>query len=529
MFTSTRTGNNARVYNDPADDFFNPAWNMAMRILIDDDEYLARSGLRSMLEELNLPLEIICEAANGEEMALLVSRYLPDIAFVDIRMPKLNGLEAIRMSRMASPHTQWFILSGFPEFDYAQEAIRLGVAGYLLKPVNPDELRKVLSDFIEEDRKRIAAQNKQFERELIALSYGLTSLELEEADPILSKSHFSGAMIYLDSYLEEKIKAERQFKFCHTVQKLIDPRLDHHNRITLYVLPGGELTTVGAWEPLQNTRAEQLVRGYFQVIEQEARDSSSKDLAITILISKECPTYQELQDQMERLQKLAPLRAAGGIGTVTDLTALNKLAEKPGWLAFTTLVLNLCRCYQERSYSNYAKALQHLEKFMAGTPAFDHSLLTQLVADFVQRSMNCPLESGQSLKSWIPVLRQHGEHLLNEMPKDEIQGLDLIDQVIAYIDQHYMFNTGIGQIAERFYITPNYLSTLFHKKTGVNFMSYLKKIRLLKAKELLADPKIQVQQVAEQVGYFSARHFARLFAEQFGCLPSEYRDRFKNR
>jgi two-component system response regulator YesN len=70
---------------------------------------------------------------------------------------------------------------------------------------------------------------------------------------------------------------------------------------------------------------------------------------------------------------------------------------------------------------------------------------------------------------------------------------------------------------------------LFHKKTGTNFMSYLKTVRMLKAKELLADPDVHIQHVAEQVGYISARHFARLFAEHFGCLPSEYRDSLINR
>ncbi len=70
-----------------------------MRILIADDEYLARSTLRSMLEEFNLPLDLVAEACDGQEMASMVSQCLPDIAFVDIRMPKLNGLQAIRHGR----------------------------------------------------------------------------------------------------------------------------------------------------------------------------------------------------------------------------------------------------------------------------------------------------------------------------------------------------------------------------------------------------------------------------------------------
>jgi two-component system, response regulator YesN len=500
-----------------------------MRILIADDEYLARASLRSMLEELNLPLDFVSEAANGDEMVAMVRQHLPDVAFVDIRMPRINGLEAIRIGRSASPQTRWYILTGFPEFDYAQEAIRLGVSGYLLKPVNPEELGKVLDDFIKENRKQKAAQNKQFERELIALNYGLTSLELEERESVILKSRFMGAVFYFDSYLKEQTKAARQLSFCRILQERIDQFLDNYNRIALFVLPGGELATVGVWEPVQSTQAEQRVREYFHAIDAEARQSSSDELAVTVLSSKECLTYQDLQDQFERLLKLAPLRVIYGIGKKLDLTMLSQGAGKPGYLDFSNLVLNICRAYGERNYLNTIKALQQLEKFSLHTPIPENSILTKTAADFLSRSVNCRLPSTLGIKQWKGALQQHAEGLLDETAKDEIQGIDLIDQVISFIDENYPANIGIGQIAERLNITPNYLSTLFHKKTGINFMSYLKRIRMLKAKEMLADPNIQIQQVAERVGYFSARHFSRLFAEHYGCLPSEYRDRLKNR
>ena len=114
-----------------------------MRVLIADDESLARSSLRTILQELQIPLRIVGEAANGEELIELVKQYTPDIVFVDIRMPKVNGLEAIRVGKTFSPHTRWFILTGFSEFDYAKEAIRLEAADYLLKPVDPAELENI--------------------------------------------------------------------------------------------------------------------------------------------------------------------------------------------------------------------------------------------------------------------------------------------------------------------------------------------------------------------------------------------------
>lgn len=99
-----------------------------------------------MLTEVNIPAASVHEVTTGEEMVNRIRRDLPDLAFVDIRMPGLNGLEAIKAARPLSPQTKWFILTGFPEFDYAQEAIRLGVSGYLLKPASPEELKEILND-----------------------------------------------------------------------------------------------------------------------------------------------------------------------------------------------------------------------------------------------------------------------------------------------------------------------------------------------------------------------------------------------
>src|SRR5437667_7850378 len=79
----------------------------AMKILIADDESLARSTLRSMLQELPLPLELLEDATNGEEMVERVQRYMPQVVFVDIKMPKLSGLEAIKNVRAVAPDTRW--------------------------------------------------------------------------------------------------------------------------------------------------------------------------------------------------------------------------------------------------------------------------------------------------------------------------------------------------------------------------------------------------------------------------------------
>jgi two-component system response regulator YesN len=497
-----------------------------MRVVIADDEYLVRSSLKSMLEELALPLEFIGEGTTGEELVNLVRQSAPDVAFVDIRMPGLNGLEAIQIARPLSPLTRWFILTGFSEFEYAKEAIRLGVSGYLLKPVNPDELRKVFGDLLQQNRKQIVAQNLQFERELVALWYGLTPTELEESDAFFSQARFMGAIICLDSSLPEKTIAERHRALCKQLRQSIDQSLEAHNRIALFILQNGDLATIGAWEPAPDSQAEKRVREYLQAADQACRAANGPDLAATTLVSKDA-SYRGLQEQFDRLQKQAPLRAVTGIGRRLEISVIEDQAQKPGRLELGAAAVSLSRAFRERNSLNYAKSLGQLEKILVNAALPANRFLARSVADYLHRAMGCQVPDDPAVKPWIQALQVHGERMLKNTPREETQSPDSVNQVLAFIDQNYMREISIGQIAEQLNLTPNYLSTLFHKKTGTNFMNYLKTIRLAKARELLADPSLQIQQVAEQVGYFSARHFARLFAEQFGCLPSEYRGQIK--
>lgn len=482
-----------------------------------------------MLREIEMPIDSIHEATTGDEMVRVIRQDPPDLAFVDIRMPGLNGLDAIRSGKPLSPQTKWFILTGFPEFDYAQEAIRLGVSGYLLKPISPEELKIILVNFMEENKKQKATQNKQFERELMALLYGLTSLEFEDPESFVRQAHFIGAVFYFDSHLPEKVRAERQFAFCRTVREMIDENLDNHNRLAMIVLPNGELATVGAWESMQDQRAKAYVQKYFRSLESEIQRASGKDLALTLIKTKEAFTYQDFLNQLESLQELASLRVICGTGRLLEVNRLSQHATSQEERELANQIQSLCRSYRDRNQLNYIKALEqlkrslHRENFKAPGRYIEH------VIAFVNCSLGCQLVTDQSPKQWIQMLEPVEVLFPTSLHKEEMQTTNLVDQVIAFMGEHFMSNIGIGQIAEQLKITPNYLSTLFHRKTGMTFMAYLKKIRMLKAKELLADPNIQVHQVAKQVGYFSSRHFARLFAEHYGCLPSEYRDKYKSR
>ena len=111
-----------------------------IKLLIADDERPARFVLRSLLEELGFPSEAIEEASRGDELVERALALSPDCAFVDIRMPGMDGLAAIEAAAARCPFTRWVVVSSHAEFEYARGALRLGVTEYLLKPVTAEEL-----------------------------------------------------------------------------------------------------------------------------------------------------------------------------------------------------------------------------------------------------------------------------------------------------------------------------------------------------------------------------------------------------
>jgi len=112
-----------------------------VRVIVADDERPARFVLSSMLADLGFPAGSIVEAASGAALVEAASSAAPDCAFVDVRMPGMDGLAAIEAASPLCPLAKWVVVSSHAEFEYARGALRLGVTEYLLKPVRPEELR----------------------------------------------------------------------------------------------------------------------------------------------------------------------------------------------------------------------------------------------------------------------------------------------------------------------------------------------------------------------------------------------------
>ncbi|SEN73896.1 response regulator transcription factor [Lihuaxuella thermophila] len=485
-----------------------------MKILIADDEQLVRTSLRSMLEELGVPLSIR-EAENGSRLIEEIKAERPDLAFVDIRMPKVNGLEAIEICKNLSPDTQWIILTGYSEFDYAREALRLGAAHYLLKPVSTDELKEVIASLQTTVKEKWIERNRQFEQEMFSMCHSLLPLQEDVRE---NQTDYLAAMIYVDSRLEEQKKNARLLTLTTTLREHLLEWAEGTLQISLFPLPAGEWTLIAAWE---NPSAGDWI-SFWSRVDELVDPFRQADFAVTVIKGNPCSSRQELLEQLDRIKQCSPLRVVAGINRTRNIAELEPDRDHSTAWKFCRQFIGLTDHYRERSFLHFAKLVNELE---SGWKQFSLSEEQQKnILLFVQAVFSCPFEPGDDFPAWLRMIQAHAEQAFIHNEKGKYASHDLIEEVKRYIDQHYMHQIGIGEIADKLGVTPNYLSTLFHRKTGTTFVKYLTRIRMLKAKELLKNPSIQIQQVAERVGYYSPRHFTKLFVRFFGCYPSEYRD-----
>lgn len=473
-----------------------------MVILIADDDRLIRYSVKSMLGEILEEFRIIfLEARDGEEMVQLCKEHKPDIAFVDIRMPRLNGLDAIEKSRVLSGETEYVIVSGYSDFEYAQKGIRLGISEYLLKPVGEDELKDVMEKLMEKLQKKKEDSNYRFQIRVMDAFNGYMT---DEDNTICLEENLLSFMFFMAAGCGDKGEAaENQKKILKKVNLLGKDIMERGGYYASVVNADGIPCILFHSKEkdyiLSRMRKISLEgNGYYYFWWNEGKNLSD--------ICVECAKLSGEQHLL--LQKKR--------GTVVKNEEL------------------LLACGDEEK-----EFLRDIERFLTAWIQADGVTCKNIMND-IWRKYN-----GKKLKLNLGYLAEYGEyvtgcHIKSESVKDFCRSFveesdrmymavhredaDVIEQVKKYLTNHYMDDVSISGIAESFNLTANYLSTIFHQKTGQKFVDYLTEIRIGAAKRLLLhNSSASVQDIALMVGYNSARHFSSVFQKQTGKTPTVYR------
>lgn len=485
-----------------------------MKCIIADDERLVRYSIQDMLEEIAdtgvVWFDEISQVVNGKDLLRQVRVVQPDLVFVDIRMPLLSGLDAIEKGRELSPRTQWIILTGYAEFDYAKRAITLGALDYLLKPASRSDIERMVLLGLS----RLADRRGQEQLALEHRILGLLQDTFSEDPESLPDTAFAGLLLTLDSPLPLKEASVMQKQALQNLRSWLRKNmpssctggvavLDDGNMICVLSAPGGyELQDVS------RLAADYAVTGL-------ARDLSPEAACTVFPLGTTGADLTGLLKDLDLVSKDSGFRILGGLGQIVG----SGLRE--------SLSADFCRI--QPVLSQVDRALRNRELVPEETVQILHrhrAELEQLWSSsnlcrfFEARSgMDlCLLEPGPALDA---VIAWSGRSLLpGSSASETTRRRQLVQRALELLAGQYTQEIGLAQLADSMGITPNYLSSEFNRVMGESFSQYVTRLRMNKADELLRQGGITVKEVAAKVGYVSSRHFAALFKKHFGHVPS---------
>lgn len=479
-----------------------------MVILVADDDRLVRFTVKSMLAEILENEYSILEAANGRDMIELCREKQPDIVFADIKMPYVNGLDAIAEAKKENTRTEFVIISGYSDFEYAKKGIKLGIHDYLLKPVEEEQLQQVVEKLKEKLEKQKTQSNSEFQLKLLDLFNYFSTVgvvgDYEECE-LPYNFRYRGFALFMKNSRRQKENPHIHKKIIEEVQKLGRENVKSGGYFVLLYSGEGTPYFVFASSPTEDERICSRMRKV---------NMSIPDESDSIMFNFQCDSIKEIYRISETLD------ANFWVGMNYPSGSILKYQEEEiteSGRELLKMIYQLLNAWENADGVVYKEILNKMYRENK-----DKILPVQLsnVAAYCSKVTGEKISS-DSYKAFCRALVDISEQMYKNVSSEES---GLIEQIKEYIQKYYMNDISISQIADQYHLTANYLSTIFHNKAGCKFIDYLTDIRMANAKRLLIkNASASIQDIAMLVGYNSARHFSTVFQKQMGMTPTAYR------
>ncbi len=530
-----------------------------IKVFLCEDEFVVREGIKNNIDWRGNGYEFTGEASDGELALPLIRKLEPDIVITDIKMPFMDGLELSRIIRKEFPFTEIVILSGYEEFDYAKQAISIGVAQYLTKPISGDDLLHELDHLREKiiKSKEERALKEQFKKEMEENE----RREKSELFHYLVSGSFSVTELLQKA---EKLSMDLSAVWYNIV--LIFTKSDHHE-IEEY---SGSSVTI-------DEKINEIVSDSGCIIFD--RDLEGK--AVLIMGDSEDELSAKQDDIIAKIEDVfkdySHVRYSGGIGkAVNRLSKLNESYEDAGCALANRFFTSESAFFKATSLSRDDSAADvkldmtaidagridksNVQKFLkfgnqdeipfyvsefvksVGEDAFNSYIFRQYIAmdvffavssfigeisggskdDTVKEVSKEALESASSVSDYISSLIGDALRIRDSVATNRYK--DIVDEAVRYIEENYADeNLSLNQLASHVNVSPNHLSTIFSQQTGQTFIKYLTEYRMDKAKEMLKCTSMRSSEISEAVGYKDPHYFSYMFKKTVGMTPTNYR------
>ncbi|MDD2978561.1 MAG: response regulator [Hespellia sp.] len=531
-----------------------------IKVMICDDEGIVRQSLRFIMDKAFGTECQVEEAKSGRGAIELAQSFRPDIAFMDIQMPGINGIDAMKEMKNENPNMLFIVLTAYDRFGYAKEAIDLGVMEYLTKPIGKDKVVEVM-------RRAISVIEEQRNKK----SHDLEIQEkLETVIPMIENGYIYNIVIQDEGYEDigyENLLGIRKKQGFIAVIEFGEDRRD------------GSLTNpVGANVKMQRcyTEFREIVKEFNSHAIIGAPMSNKIISCVTtgrteLEYDERVKVIEGTRAMVRKLEQRLELKFKVGIGSVKPLALINESYQE----AVTAIRQSIGKvthikdlpvgCDYDETYPSEVEEMifdalvkgktdvvtQQCETFMGWmekrTPVLDNNVRLKTM-EFVLRAEELAYRHGgmtykfesrngfleevldcsnyEELSTWF--LTKMTRACMNIRSKQKEKTLGVVEKAKQYVTEHFSEELSLDEISREVNVSPYYFSKLFKEETGINYIEYVTNTRMEQAKILLQNSENSIKYVCVTVGYSDPNYFSRLFKKWAGQTPSEYREEIRS-
>ncbi|MBW5447169.1 response regulator [Cohnella sp. CFH 77786] len=528
-----------------------------LQALIVDDELPHVQGLIRHIPWASLGFTVPLAAESGESAIPLLQGNKIDVLITDVCMPGMNGIELAAVAKSIHPEIQILIISGYNEFEFAQEAIEVGAQGYVLKPLKLGEIERKLTAFRQtsENIKQINEQTLRLKamvsdkQELLKESFIFDLLEEEpmEDDMLASwcrllnlpelKDGIQLIVVALDDYTASGSDAKSRLVLNSALLQSVSVALQEMGVVLV-----SRLRPDGVAAILVNPTPDKRSSIDKQMIFVQDYMRNTCQVSVTVGVSREGRVWTEVGQLYREIKHTVADARQGGNGLLVHVGRMERKAYEDFRLRENLLpgLLTLAESDEpDRLLEEVGRAFEEMDaksQSFAYIQSFSISLLGELsrklwndmeaVTYLSNRALHRLLECKAvgSLKDIV--LETIDSAFVIARKERTVQQHHLIHRIASYIEDQLPISVTVKQLADTFHFSAGYLSVLFKKETGQTISDYVKGLKMKKAKELLQDPTIKIYEVADRVGFQTPAYFTYQFKKSEGYTPQEYRDRY---
>lgn len=534
------------------------------KVLIADDEAIERNAFRLMINKNFNNLGLAAEAANGIEAVELAREFCPDIIVMDIKMPGIDGLQAIEEIKKFLPQAKFLLLTAYGNFEYAQRALKMGAEDYLLKPIKMQKFIETLSNLIkkldEEARQneatlylksRIESVKPYIEKDILSAVIaggdtgetiqkyaGFLEIDLSNSFCIVIKLTDEAANNTIHDNLKGLFEKQEVYNLIsETVKGLCNCLIsEYFNNNIILLIPvekGFDSYNTRVWsidfanyirsmiKPKIKAKLffgigevyggyENIHDSYVEALKALKYSGEQNEIAHygDITLEQEDNSIYPYEIEKALCEKIAVGDMKTGMALLEE--SVNKIMEICGGdfavikEKVYELIIVIHRYIAENVFENYEINFS------------TNGLLEEI---------NCIKEINHLKSRVISYVRNFGA-LLEKNRQNKINSL--VSSATDYINNNFNKELTLEDVAYKVGISPYYLSKLFKQKLDKNFIDYITELRIEKAKKLLKDTDKSIKEITFEVGYNSQTYFCKVFKKVSGMPASDYKNSFNN-